>query len=213
MRRHDDDHGRRGQCASSSMARRSAAGATATLIITDDGREVAEADADLSRPGHAVQDPRRAPHLSQPHRGVRGPGPARAVVLLQAADHAQRPPARGPPPARHAVSQLRGRAGGGHRPPHEGRRRSTTRSTTSPATPRPTTSACTTSATPTAARCCASRARTAFCPIGPELVPAAEFDPDRLHPAHLPQRRGRPGGHRRGPDLAASPTSWPTCAG
>ena len=41
-----------------------------------------------------------------------------------------------------------------------------------------------------------------FCPIGPELVPASEFDPTELRDPHLPERRGRPAGVGRRPDLA-----------
>ena len=33
-----------------------------------------------------------------------------------------------------------------------------------------------------------------FCPIGPALTPADRVGPHRLHPAHVPQRRGRAGG-------------------
>lgn len=40
-----------------------------------------------------------------------------------------------------------------------------------------------------------------FLPLGPELVPAGEFDPTSFHPADVPQRRGRPGGRRERPDL------------
>ena len=35
-----------------------------------------------------------------------------------------------------------------------------------------------------------------FLPLGPELVPAAEFDPTDVHAAHVPERRGRAGGGR-----------------
>ena len=35
-----------------------------------------------------------------------------------------------------------------------------------------------------------------FCPIGPALVPAADFDSDRLRASHLPERRGGAGGRR-----------------
>ena len=41
-----------------------------------------------------------------------------------------------------------------------------------------------------------------FLPLGPAVVPADRVRPHRLHPAHVPQRRGRPGGRPRRPALA-----------
>ena len=36
-----------------------------------------------------------------------------------------------------------------------------------------------------------------FLPIGPQITPRRSVRPDRLHAAHVPQRRGRAGGDRR----------------
>ena len=52
-----------------------------------------------------------------------------------------------------------------------------------------------------------------FLPLGPELVPAREFDPTDFTLRTLPERRGRPGGDRRRPALRRSRTSSPTSAG
>ena len=102
--------------------------------------------------------------------------PAGAVVLHQAAVDAERPPRRAAPARGRALPQLRGRAGRRDRRAHAGRP-GTRRSTTSPAT-----------------RCANDvglhdfrhadrgamlrvKGQDGFLPMGPELVPAAEFDP------------------------------------
>ena len=65
---------------------------------------------DVARPRRAQQDRRRAPHLSLASRRVRRAPAGRAVVLPEAAEHAERPSRPDPAAARRALSQLRGRA-------------------------------------------------------------------------------------------------------
>ena len=71
---------------------------------------------------------------------------------------------------------------------------------TSRATRARTTWGCTTSGTPTAARCSASRARTASSRSA-RARSGGRVRPDLVHAAHVPERRGRPGGDRRRPAL------------
>ena len=61
-------------------------------IVLDDGDRARRGRGALPRAGRADEDPRRPPHVPLAGRGVRGAHAARAVVLRQAADHAQRPP-------------------------------------------------------------------------------------------------------------------------
>src|SRR6185312_15142991 len=71
---------------------------------------------DLPRAGRADEDHRHASHLPEPCRGVRCTGAGRAVVLHEAAVHAERAPRPPAPPARRPLPELRGRGGGRDRP-------------------------------------------------------------------------------------------------
>ena len=153
-------------------------------------------------PVDALEDHRRPPHLPLAPGRVRGRADAGAAVLLpQAAEHAERAPASAAAPGRHAVPQLRGRARGGRRHAHA-RRRGARR------------------ARPRLRLRARQRRRTARLPPrrprrdaarqGSGRVPADRSGGGhrrrvaprrRLHAAHPPQRRDRPGGRRRRSDL------------
>ena len=172
--------------------------------------------ADRERPplpgaGRPVEDHRGPPDLPEPGRGVRRPHARGAVVLHEAADDAQRPPRRAAAPARRALPQLRGRAGRRDRPPHEGRRDG--RALDHVAGLRP--------ANDVGLHDFRHADRGAmlrvkgqdgFLPIGPELVPASEFDPTaftlRTYLNGAVVQEARPT-----TSCGEWPTSSPTCAG
>ena len=78
------------------------------IVLDGGGAVAADGAAYLApvEPTKIIADP---PHVPQPGRGVRRAHPARAVVLHEAAVDAQRPPRRAAAAARRALPQLRGR--------------------------------------------------------------------------------------------------------
>ena len=97
--------------------------AAGEVVLDDGGARLDAETVTWLAPVDAEQDHRGAPHLPLAARRVRGARAGRAVVLPQAADDAERPSRRRPPPARRALPQLRGRARGRRRPADAGRRR------------------------------------------------------------------------------------------
>ena len=180
-------------------------------IVLDDGSELDEAEALYLAPGRADEDPRRPPHVPLARRGVRGADAARAVVLRQAADDAQRPPAPDPDGEGRAFPQLRGRARGRRRPAHErcpSRRSARSRRRLHVRERR------------RDARLPARRSRLDAAREGPGRLPPTRAGarsrlgvrPGRLHAPHLPERATS--SRRRPPATSCSPsrTSSPTCA-
>ena len=146
-------------------------------IALDDGRTVPEAEARWLAPAHPGRSSPCTSPRSAGSSSTRGADPGGALLLPQAAEHAERPPRRDAPPARHALPQLRGRAAvvivgadarrRGRRARARLRLRARQRRRPARLPPRR-----------PRARCCASRARTASCRSARRCVTADEWSPD-----------------------------------